>query len=133
MAILLNALMPTVSLALENVHPTPVLDGAEWVEVCAAQGSTWVRLAADGRLLEQTNRRPAGTPAQASSAHCPYCLTHGASFGLPHAPTGVWLIWPLATHLLPQRATLVATPAAWLAPAARAPPRTFYTVFPVSR
>lgn len=125
LAILLNALMPTVSVALESARGKPVASLGDWIEVCSTQGSTWVRLDSYGRLLEQTERKPVDAPASAHVEHCPYCLTHAASFGLPPTPVWVLPVWPRTPDLLPQRAPLALTPIAWLAPAARAPPPSF--------
>ena len=52
LAILLNALMPTLSVALER--PRAPSGNSGWIEVCSTQGTFWVRLAPDGQLLEQT-------------------------------------------------------------------------------
>ena len=122
LAVLLNALMPTVSVALENARSPLAAPSSAWTEVCAAQGSTWVRLAADGSLIEQTSQRPADAPASLHVEHCPYCLTHAASFGLPPVPAWALPVWPLTASLLPYSAPLAQPPVAWLAPAARAPP-----------
>lgn len=122
LAILLNALMPTVSMALESSRGKSAASSRDWVEVCSTQGSSWVRLATDGSLLEKTDNKPLDAPASAHIEHCPYCLTHAASFGLP--PSSAWAlpVWPLITDLLLQRAPLALPSVAWLAPTARAPP-----------
>jgi hypothetical protein len=122
LAILLNALMPTVSMALESSRGQSVPSSSDWIEVCSVQGSTWVRLDSHGSLIEQTDRKPVGAPASAHDGHCPYCLTHAASFGLPPVPVWVLPVWPRTADLLPQRTPLALPPVAWLAPAARAPP-----------
>lgn len=121
-AILLNALMPTLSVALESARGQTAASSRDWIEVCSTQGSTWVRLDAHGRLIEQTDRKPVDAPISAHTEHCPYCLTHAASFGLP--PVTAWglPVWPRTPDLLLQRSPLALTPIAWLAPAARAPP-----------
>lgn len=122
LAILLNALMPTVSMALHSSRGASVARGSDWIEVCSTQGSTWVRLATDGSLLEQTSRKPAGAPAFGHGGYCLYCLTHAASFGLPPSSVFGLPVWPLITDLLLQHAPIALLPADWLAPAARAPP-----------
>jgi len=43
-AILLNALMPTLSLAVEPSRHPGQQGGAQWVEICTTQGSSWVQL-----------------------------------------------------------------------------------------
>jgi len=122
LAVLLNALMPTVSVALENARSPLTARSSNWTEVCSTQGTIWVRLAADGSLIEQTSQRPADAPASLHVEHCPYCLTHAASFGLPPAPAWAVPVWPRTARLLPHSALLAQPPVAWLAPAARAPP-----------
>jgi len=125
LAILLNALMPTVSVALDNGRAGKAASGGDWFEVCSIQGSTWVRLASDGSLLEQTDRKPADAPASVHGEHCLYCLTHAATFALPPAP-----VWALPVVLPPSDLflsgeLLASTPVPWRAPAARAPPAFF--------
>lgn len=124
-AVLLNALMPTVSVTLDTLWAKNSTTGTSgsvsgWMEVCSTNGSIWVRLAADGRLIEQTDRKPPNAPA--SMGHCAYCVTHAASFGLPPTPLWVLPIWALTAILVPQRTPIARTPAPWLVPAARAPP-----------
>lgn len=107
-AVLLNALMPAVSVVLSEAR-SPAAAGDIWTEICSTRGSIWVRF----------GEEPADTPS--STEHCPYCLTHAASFGLPPVPLWVIPIWrltlsPLPSVLLPQIRI------AWLMPVARAPP-----------
>jgi hypothetical protein len=126
LAILLNALMPTISVAFESNSVKPSSSTNDWIEVCTVQGSTWVRLAPDGTLLEQTQRKPAEAPSSAHGEHCPYCLTHAASFALPPVPPLIFPVWPLPTDFLPGCEAVAPTAVAWLAPAARAPPSPFF-------
>lgn len=127
LAVLLNALMPTVSVTLDNLwNKNSNIDASinasagGWIEVCSTNGSIWVRLAADGRLLEQTDRKPANAPN--SMGHCAYCVTHAASFGLPPIPIWVVPVLSLAAGLVPRNQPTPRLPAPWLVPAARAPP-----------
>lgn len=121
-AILLNALMPTVSLAFVPA-PKPISSASgEWLEICTTQGTSWVQLGVDGQILAQTTQQPQGAPAVVHKGHCPYCLTHAASFGMPPAPAELLPPWPAATDLLPQAESLVHSRLIWLTPAARAPP-----------
>jgi hypothetical protein len=121
LAILLNALMPAVSQALEHAR---VRNGssAEWIEVCSTQGTNWVRLAADGSLIEQTSQKPADAPAATHEGHCLYCVTHAGSFGLLPDQFEAVPAWPVTFDLSPPRALIARSPRAWMAPAARAPP-----------
>ena len=122
LAVLLNALVPTVSLAFEP-DPTPgsAVSGG-WIEMCTSQGSSWVKLDTDGQISAQTSQRPEGAPAATHNGHCPYCLTHAASFGLPPASVALLPVWLTVTDLLPQSTPLVVDTRGWRVPAARAPP-----------
>ena len=122
LAILLNALMPVVSQAVDSSRGKRVTGINAWIEVCSSQGTTWVRLASDGSLIEQTSHKPVDAPALSHGEHCLYCLTHAASFGL--LPLLAWglPVWSRTTELLPRSVLLPQIPVAWLAPAARAPP-----------
>jgi len=57
-AILLNALVPTVSLAFEPDRNQGQQGGSEWVEICTTQGSSWVQLGPDGQIKAQTTQQP---------------------------------------------------------------------------
>jgi hypothetical protein len=122
LAIVLNALMPTFSLALESGSGTSAAGTDGWIEVCSTQGSTWVRLAPDGRLLDQTSHKPADAPFSIHSGHCLYCVTHAASFGLPPQPALAIAAWQLDFTLFSGRELPAYKAVAWLAPTARAPP-----------
>jgi hypothetical protein len=72
-AVLLNTFAPLIS------HANASKSSGTWIEVCTAGGVEHVDVA-DGPGNAQD------TPATGGSgAHCPYCLPHGASFGLPPA------------------------------------------------
>lgn len=121
-AILLNALMPAVSQALAwQAHSTQA-GQTRWSELCGAQGSTWVLLDAQGQVLAQSAQRPADAPAAGHGEHCPYCLTHAGSFGLPAATPPIWPAAMAAAEHAGHDAGAPRLPAVWLAPAARAPP-----------
>jgi len=121
-AIVLNALLPTVSLAFEPANKQINSASADWVEICTSRGSTWVQLGLDGQVLAQTNEQPEGAPAATHNGHCPYCLTHAASFGLLPVSAMVLPVRPAVTELLPQRSPPATGSRVWLAPAALAPP-----------
>jgi len=122
LAILLNALMPTVSMAMESSRGKSIASSNDWIEVCTTQGSIWVHLDSLGRLIEQSDKKPADAPASLHAEHCPYCLTHAASFGLPPQSVMVLAVWPPVADLLPQVDLQVHKRLVWLMPAARAPP-----------
>jgi hypothetical protein len=121
LAILLNALAPAVSHALTQPSAGGSAQSA-WLELCSAQGSTWVRVGSDGGVLEQTPEKPPDAPGGTASAHCPYCVTHAASFAFPPSPAAEFAMRAFS-HALSERPGFTAiAPAHWLSPAARAPP-----------
>jgi hypothetical protein len=120
LAIVLNALVPTVSVAFEKGRSGH--SGSDWIEVCSTQGSTWVRLGSDGAVLEKTDQKPADAPASAHGGHCPYCLTHAASFALPPGPDWQVPVHPVSFDFSLRDEPLAFSSVKWLAPAARAPP-----------
>jgi len=124
-AMVLNALVPTLSLAFDTsrAEPTPV--AGHWVEVCSVSGSLWVLLDADGQWLAQSNQRPEGTQASAHDGHCPYCLTHAASFGLLPPTVRGLAPWPGVVDSAAPAAPPLLQQLVWLTPAARAPPQAF--------
>ena len=121
-AILLSALMPTVSMALEGVRDKSTVADGSWIEVCSIQGSSWVRMAADGRVLATSPHKPLDAPASAHGEHCPYCLHQAASFALPPPQPFVLPVWPHHGKLLALKTPSAPLALAWLTPAARAPP-----------
>ncbi len=123
LAILLNALAPAMTHALARSGSDAGLSvSSTWFEVCSAQGTTWARLAPNGSLIEKTSKRPADAPATSHDPHCPYCVTHAASFGMLPPPVAVAPAWALTFELSPSQQEPAHDHAAWLAPAARAPP-----------
>jgi hypothetical protein len=125
LAMLLNALLPSASMALANAPSGVAMGQSDWIEVCSVQGSTWVRLGPDDSPIEQTDRKPLDAPASIHGEHCLYCLTHAASFALPPTPALVLSVLPLPADLRPNCKPLAQIHVAWRAPAARAPPKTF--------
>lgn len=117
LAILLNALMPTLAQAL-------VVDkgeGSAWVEVCSAQGISWVSAGAEAGLPTQ---EPKNAPGLVQAAKCAYCLVHADSFALPPAmPAAPRLLQPAADRLLPAAQRPMQSRALWALPSVRAPPR----------
>ena len=120
LALLFNALAPSVSWALASVSRSP----SEWTEVCSGSGSRWIKLDDRGRLLAETSQRPVDAPASVHGGACSYCLVHAGSFGLP--PGAISITLPSAL-LGEDRALTEAESAplarqAWATPAVRAPP-----------
>lgn len=124
LAMLANALMPTLAQAQARLADGSGVAG--WTEICAADGTRWVRLDAAGAVLERSATRPEGAPAALHGA-CGYCLPHAGSFALPapdpgHGPapaalaTGLWAA--------PAAAPEVTASFHWDWPALRGPPRT---------
>jgi hypothetical protein len=122
LAILLNTLMPMLSHAMEAPVGKPGTHQSAWIELCSVTGSSWVRLGADGSILEKVQRKPLGAPASAHSAHCNDCLTHANSFGLLSPPSKVSFDGKLFAGLAFPIHSRVDRHVAWLAPAVRAPP-----------
>jgi len=122
LAIVLNALMPTLSLAFDAGRTPDSAAAGDWIEVCSVSGASWVLLDGDGQLLARTSQKPEGALASADEGHCPYCLTHAASFGLPPASNAGVLAWWGMADRLPQPAAPLQKQLIWLTPAARAPP-----------
>lgn len=124
LAVLANALAPAVSQA-RQAGRADGRGGSEWVEICSATGSKWLRLDAAGRILEEATSRPADAPAATHGAACGYCLPHAGSFALPVAdPTLCWgdaaagSDWSSVPTLGERRPTPV-----WSWPALRGPPQ----------
>jgi hypothetical protein len=122
LAILLNALMPTVSLAFDTADAVSTSAEGEWVEMCSASGSAWLLLDANGQLLARSTQKPEGALASSHEGHCPYCLTHAASFGLAPTSATQAMAWPVLADRLAQPAAPRQKQQTWLTPAARAPP-----------
>lgn len=93
LAVLMAALAPAVS------HALGTRSASSWVEICTAQGATWVQPAA---LADDDSSAPA---AAHTLDHCPYCSIHADTIGVPPASSG---------HL-PDTALAHAPPAAFLA------------------
>ena len=120
-AILLNSLAPAVTHALTQSSGG---SGAQlaWLEVCSAQGSTWIRVGSDGGVLEQTRDKPADAPGGTASPHCPYCVTHAASFAMPPSPAAAFVLQAFTLELADRPGVSDVASLNWLTPAARAPP-----------
>jgi hypothetical protein len=105
-AILLNGFAPLIS------HAIAAKKSAIWLELCTVAGIERVSMA-DGRDA-------AGIDA--SSVHCPYCIPHGASFGLaPPLPLSVPMAVgsPVAVAAVD---SVSRSPSRWAASQPRAPP-----------
>jgi hypothetical protein len=87
-AVLFASLAPTISHALE-VKKAPQ---ALWQEVCSSQGvkvipSTFV--AVNSQASKENNPQP--NKMNMHFEHCPYCLSHAGSVGLPASATVLFL------------------------------------------
>jgi hypothetical protein len=121
LTILLNALAPAVTHALGQTGAVGAAPSA-WLELCSTQGSTWVRLDPHGVVLEQTRQKPADAPEGLQTAHCPYCATHAASFGLLPPSAEAFALPAFALEVAPHPGFAAVSSVNWLVPAARAPP-----------
>lgn len=105
MAVLLAALAPAVSFALGSQL------GANWVEVCTAEGSKWVQ--------------PGNDEAPASAhvfEHCPYCTLHTPAIGMPPVPPAQLPIVDAADAVPLAFLAAPRTLHAWASAQPRAPP-----------
>ena len=69
LAILLNALAPSISHAL-SAGPSNM------IEICSASGTTWI--AVDQATPDSSTKSPLH-----HLEHCPFCMTHADTFALP--------------------------------------------------
>jgi hypothetical protein len=69
LAILLNALAPSISHALSPVPST-------MMEICSAAGTRWV--AGEQATTDASKKSPLD-----HLEHCPFCMTHADTFALP--------------------------------------------------
>ena len=111
LAILLNALMPTIAHAVAASQDEPAL----WGVICSASGTKFVPAPFD---LPADKKSDTGS----MMAHCPYCLMHAGSAGpLPQAPS--MPIAPALKHVMPELFYLAPYPLfAWATAQPRAPP-----------
>ena len=88
LAVLAGSVMPSVS------HLLASWKGPVWAQMCSTSGTRFVAL---GDLAPKS---PLGDMATDHTKHCPFCLNHGGSLGLPPAAP---LTLPLlaGTSLLP--------------------------------
>jgi len=125
LAVLMNALAPGLSQAMQAMPVSGERVAGAWFEVCSADGSRWLKLDASGQVVKQSSTRPADAPASAHGDACGYCLPHAASFALlDTAPSwGRQVPAPDTARAVspPQEAGIVAPP--WTRPALRAPPQ----------
>lgn len=95
LAILLNALVPTVAHALTLWAGMPPLV----IEVCSTEGRKLIKLDQLGGSKADKNQAASKTGQSDNSQaktgeHCPYCLTHAGSFALPIDTAASGLILP---------------------------------------
>jgi hypothetical protein len=112
-AILLASLAPSISHAVAAAKGIP--NG--WTEICTVSGAKLVKIGGD----TPESKLPA--PVKASHLeHCPFCLNHAVSLGLP---PGVDFVIPAmeGSHVLPPLFYQASRPLfAWATAQPRAPP-----------
>ncbi|MES2263688.1 MAG: DUF2946 domain-containing protein [Pseudomonadota bacterium] len=111
MAILFSALAPSISHALSAVRAD-----VNQVEICTVDGTRTISVgAADGKQVPKDS-------VQHHFEHCPYCMTHAASFAL--LPSTAMTFAVLGGHdLFPSLFYNAPTPLfSWSAANPRAPP-----------
>lgn len=112
LAILLNALAPSISHALDSFNGR----SAAWVEICSLDGTRFVTVAAD--QAPSSGDQPQAKVAQ----HCPFCASHAGNFALP-APSLAALAADPGTTIAPFLFYRAPQPLfAWAAANPRAPP-----------
>ena len=110
-AILLGALAPAITHALNS------LPGSAFLEVCSAVGSRF------GWSVDNEVSLPkSGTPMD-QTHHCPFCLLHASTPGMPPATLQGLTLLPLAFHVPELFLAGPRTLNAWASVQARAPPR----------
>ncbi|HWT71228.1 MAG TPA: DUF2946 domain-containing protein [Oxalicibacterium sp.] len=110
-AILLAALAPSISHAVAAAKNMP--NG--WTEICTVAGAKLVK-------LDDAPSKPAPTHKMSHFEHCPFCLSHAVSLGMP--PDATIAIPSLeGTHILPPLFYHAPRPLfAWSTAQPRAPP-----------
>jgi hypothetical protein len=111
-AILLNALMPTISHAMASSQD----QSGFWTSVCSASGTKFI----PAPFSKPTDKNSDSKPM--SMVHCPYCLAHAGSVAL--LPATTLLLAPASlSYALPRLFYLSPSPLfAWASANPRAPP-----------
>ncbi|MFZ6724373.1 DUF2946 domain-containing protein [Undibacterium sp. MH2W] len=122
LSIMLNTLMPIASQAVDVALIKAGADVGDWMEICSGNRPIWIRLAADGHVIEKSTSRPESVPSHVKIDHCGYCLPHAASFALPPFPLLIFLIDQETAQIRAFQSLAIARQVAWVAPAVRAPP-----------
>jgi len=80
MAIMLNALAPAISHAVESLHDK----SAPWEQICSVSGTKFVPLDFGSLTNKQAadSKNGGGTKPMAPMQHCPYCLAHAGSIAI---------------------------------------------------
>lgn len=74
-AILLNALAPSISHAISVRNGQP----PAWIEICTVDGTKRITAA----LRDSSETAPVDNSIDHQFKHCPFCLSHAATFALP--------------------------------------------------
>lgn len=112
-AILMASLAPSISHAVAAGKSQP----NAWMEICTVMGSKMVALD-----ISQDMQTPAPVESMAHLEHCPFCLNHAVSVGLPPPPD---FVMPVISgdHVLPSLFYQSSRPLfAWAVAQPRAPP-----------
>lgn len=111
-AILMASLAPSISHAVAAAQGIP--NG--WTEICTVEGAKLVK------IDDLKSKRPAPADKASHFEHCPFCLHHGVSLGMP---PNVDFVMPLieGTNMLPSLFYQASRPLfAWTTAHPRAPP-----------
>lgn len=114
-AILLNALAPSISHALDSLQGK----SAAWVEICSMEGSRFVTMAIDHAPSSGDSTT---NPQLQAAQHCLFCASHVGDLALPASAMAV-LMPDLGPALLPPLFYHAPHPLfSWTAANPRAPP-----------
>ncbi len=80
LAILLNALAPSVSHALSRMAGP-----SKMIEICSASGTRWISSEVASTIVgaQFSAQEPSTDSPLHHLEHCPFCMTHAGSFALP--------------------------------------------------
>ncbi|MBF8179269.1 DUF2946 domain-containing protein [Herminiimonas contaminans] len=112
-AILMSALAPSFSHAVSTANSTSNV----WIEICSVTGKKLVQTGDN-----TASQAPGNDQKITHVEHCPFCLNHAVSLGLPPAANFV-MPFISGDHVLPSLFYQTSQPLfAWAAAQPRAPP-----------
>jgi hypothetical protein len=113
MAILLNALSPSLSYAFASLHANA---NSTAVEMCSASGTVYTQA-----YLAPAAKSTTDSVLQ-HIKHCAFCISHAGSVGLPPSSSSPLAVIPGREHHPPLFFQAPRAPFAWLGASPRGPP-----------